>query len=69
MSMNKSLRLLYNAAVKLQTIGPTHLLERKRRVPAERYEFFKMPKHRSIMLLRDLKHLNMIEFNIQLQKG
>ena len=55
--VNINFRRLYNAAVKLQIIGPTQRLLRKRNAPADLYEFFKIPKHLSIMLRLDLKVL------------
>ena len=48
---------LYKAAVKLQINGPIQRLLLNLLVPTELYEFFRMPKQRSIMLLLDLKAL------------
>ena len=65
--MNNIFLRLYNAALRLHITGPTHLLLRERSEPADLYEFFKIPKHLSIILLLDLKLLKQINKAISIQ--
>ena len=54
---NKSFLLLNRTADKLQIKGPFALWCQNLLVPAVEYEFLRIPKHLSIILVLDLKHL------------